>query len=114
MFASRARCRTAGLASALVPGARATAAGAGVAGAGVATGSGAAFASSFAAAGAFFAGAGFSFFAGASSEADAFPAPSTSNSMQTTPTGRISPASPMTLVTFPSTGMGFPPLLCRS
>ena len=43
MFASRARCRTAGLASALVPGARATgaAAGAGVAaafGAGVGAG----------------------------------------------------------------------------
>ena len=101
--AERARCRTAGLASGFVPGARSTtgpatdtgaASGCG-AGSGVAIGSGV--------------GSGLdstSFFAGASSDADAFPSPSTSNSIQTTPTGRISPASPMIVVTVPSHGDG--------
>ena len=101
IFASRARCRTAGLASAFVPAALATA-GAAATGAGVFAGSGLAFVS---ATGSGF--ASFFSFAGAGvASADAFPSPSTSNSIQTTPTGRMSPASPTTLLTVPSTGDG--------
>ena len=51
-------------------------------------------------------GAGVKSGDGASSGAAAFPSPSTSNSIQTTPTGNVSPASPTTRVTFPSTGEG--------
>ena len=101
--AERARCRTAGLASGFVPGARSTAGpatetGAATdfgAGSGVATGSGI--------------GSGLdstSSFTGSSSETEAFPSPSTSNSMQTTPTGKMSPASPIILLTVPSHGAG--------
>jgi len=101
--ASRARCRTAGAASGLVPGARSTTGPATATGSGTGVGSGAGVGSGSAT------GSGVSSTAGAAgsgSLAEALPSPSTSNSMQTTPTGRISPASPMIFVTVPSHGAG--------
>ena len=100
MLAARARWRTAGEARALVPAARVT---------GAATGAAAAGAG---ATGVFFStGAGASFTAGVSSttgseDSEAFPSPSTSKTMQTPPTGIMSPASPTMLVTVPSQGAG--------
>ena len=102
MLASLALCLTAGLARALVPAARAT-------GAAAATGSGAfsttgsGLTSSLAGAGS---ATGSGFVSASSVLAEEFPAPSTSNSIQTSPTGRISPGSPIILVILPSTGDG--------
>ena len=105
MLAARARWRTAGEASAFVPAARATgAAAAGAAGAGVGAGAGSgAFSSATGAATSSTAGASS---ATGSEEAEALPSPSTSNTMQTPPTGRMSPASPTMLATVPSQGAG--------
>ena len=106
MLAVRARWRTAGEARTLAPGARATGAavgagGAGAAGAGGATGAGAGSGAAGAASGAGAGSAG----AGASLSL-ALPSPSTSKTMQTPPTGKMSPASPTMFLTVPSQGAG--------
>ena len=77
-------------------------AGAAETGAETSTGVGLAFVS----AGAFGFSSAFSFAGTGVLSEDVFPSPSTSNSIQTTPTGRMSPASPTTLLTVPSTGDG--------
>ena len=102
MLAARARWRTAGDARALVPAARATGAADAVAAGGAGAGSGC-FVSTT---GSGFSSTGSGFSSTGSEAWLALPSPSTSKTMQTPPTGRMSPASPTMLTTVPSHGEG--------